>query len=162
MACKQRFWTVMSICSRSNILKFLHLEQIINWLNNWIFISRRWTNVLMWESGSFCETHFTHFLCCFWAATLCSNQFLEMFFSFYSSSITKKSLNYCLDRGRGTIRSAKSGLITERLLNLKLSALYRVLETSIYNLSKTILFVTGSGLVLDGKSVKFFEILIIL
>ncbi len=112
------------------------------------------------QVAGFSLAHLTHFLCCPGAAALNTLKLIESLFGFYSCNITKEILNNCLNWSRRAIWVAKSSIISERIFDFNLPTTHRVPQSGIHLLPEIVLLITCCCLVLDRKSVKFFEVFV--
>jgi hypothetical protein len=108
----------------------------------------------------FSLAHLTHFLCCPGTAALNTLKLIESLFCFYCCDITKEILDNCLDWSRRTICGAKSSIVRERIFDFYFPTTHWVSQSGIHLLPEVVLFITCCCLILDCKSVKFFEVLI--
>jgi len=106
--------------------------------------------------------HLFHFLSCPGATALDGLKLIKSLFGLDSGHITKEAFNDSLDGRGGAVRIAKPGLLGERISDFVVTAAHGIPEACINLLSETVLLVTGSCVVLDGQSVKFLKVLIIL
>jgi hypothetical protein len=116
--------------------------------------------VIFSEVACLSIAHLTHFLSGAGAIALHALKFLKSLLGFNCADITKKALNDGLDGCGGTVGVTKPGIVTEGVLNLDITTADGVPETGIYLLPEIVLLITSCCLVLNGKSVKFLEVLI--
>jgi hypothetical protein len=106
--------------------------------------------------------HLFHFLSCPGATALDGLKLIKSLFGLDSGHITKEAFDDSLDGRGGAVRIAKPGLFGEWVSDFVVTAAHGIPEAGINLLSETVLLVTRSCIVLNGKSVKFLEVLIIL
>ena len=106
--------------------------------------------------------HLFHFLCCSGATALNSLKLIKSLLCLDRGNITKKAFDDSLNGSGGAVRISKSGLLREWMSDFVIAAAYGIPEAGINLLSETVLFITRSCVVLDSKSVKFLEVLIVL
>ena len=106
--------------------------------------------------------HLFHLLSCPGATALDGLKLIKSLFRLDCSNITKKAFNDSLDGCGRAIRIAKPGLVREWVSDFVFTAAHGIPEAGINLLSETVLLITRSCVVLNSKSVKFLEVLIIL
>jgi hypothetical protein len=106
--------------------------------------------------------HLFHFLCCSGATALNGLKLIKSLLCLDRGNITKKAFDDSLDWRGGAVRISKPGLLGEWMSDFVITTAHGIPEASIDLLSETVLFITRSCVVLDSKSVKLLEVLIIL
>ena len=97
--------------------------------------------------------HLFHFLSCPGATALDGLKFIKSLFGLDSGHITQEAFNDCLYGRGGAVRIAKPGLLGEWISDFVVTAAHGIPEACINLLSETVLLVTGSCVVLDGRDV---------
>ena len=106
--------------------------------------------------------HLFHFLSRSGTTALYGLKLIKSLFCLDSGHITKETFDDSLDGRGGAVRIAKPGFFGEWVSDFVVTAAHGIPEAGINLLSETVLLVTRSCIVLDGKSVKLLEVLIIL